>query len=187
LGKLAVISLPLSLPTWLNNLVARIDTWLTREPYLTNRDGRMVPIDDWDGYDECMRPGCGHYHCEHSHGEVWETTYVNPALKEPHFKVGDMVSYPVGCMNSGCKCPGFWNEADLHTFVRRLNAARINGSHDLRQVPGVTRVESDVDIFTESIEETARDVLYTEEAALYDKHPDVLFDFHVRWDKPPQN
>lgn len=183
----------MKIPIWLNNLVARIDVYFTREPYLANRDGRLVPIDEWDGYDCCMRPGCGHYHAEHSFGETRITEYVDPKLKNPNFQVGDVVSWPEGCMNAGCKCPGFWTESQLIEFIQNITYARVNGSWELRQVPGVTHVESGIaisvwiDTYTESKDEAARDAIYEVERVLHNEYPIALFNFNTRWSKPPKD
>lgn len=182
-------------PVWLHNLIMRVwERFQLDLVLMPNLDGRLMSLDEWEGYDSCMRPGCGHYRCEHSMGQVWETVYAAPAVEgaEPSFQVGDLVSYPVGCMNGGCKCEGFWTTTDLIAFVYKLNNARINGSWDLEQVPGVTDTDSEIDItvridtFTESREETAREAIYTAEQGVREQHPDVLFDFNVRWDKPSE-
>jgi hypothetical protein len=176
------------LPIWLSNFLARLDAKFTREPYLTNRDGRLVPIDGWDGYEACMRPGCGHYHCEHSFGESWTTVYVKDP--EQQNRVGEQTEWPVGCMNGGCKCDKFWTVDDLVSWSQRLSNARVNSAWDLSQVPGVLDVESEVlttvrmTSYTESHEATAREVIYTEEEILMNKYPFALFDFHISWEKP---
>jgi hypothetical protein len=187
-----------SLRIGISNLIASIRMRFTKEPYLRNDDGRLVPLDEWEGYETCMRPGCGHYRCEHSFGEVWNTVYVDPKLKNPDLKVGDVTSWPVGCMNAGCKCLGFWTASDLIGYIQRLTHARKDSAYVLEQVPGVIHVESGVsitvwvDTYTESREESVRDTIYETERSLHNKYPGeagsgVLFDFNTRWDKPPED
>ena len=73
---------------------------LFREP-----DGRLVDIDDWSGYDNCWRPGCGHYRCEHGFGEKYKVIYAKDKALE-----GTEGWDPVGCMNAGCPCEGFMED-----------------------------------------------------------------------------
>ena len=197
----------MKLPNWLNNFLAGIHMRFSKEPYLQEDDGRLVPLDDWSGYEFCMRPGCGHYRCEHSFGDTWTTVYVRPSepgdlqLKQPEGgepKVGDKVIWPVGCMNAGCKCPGFWTASDLMGYIQKLTRARKDSAYTLEQVPGVVHVESGisitvwVDTYTESKDETVRDTIYETERSLYSKYPGeagagILFDFNTRWSKPPED
>jgi len=156
---------------WLDNLVARIHMRFTKEPYLSNADGRLVPLDDWEGYDNCMRPGCGHFRCEHSFGDTWTTVYIAPGAKKHRWeenkcafcgveqvelnkdedcsntvREGDKTSWPIGCMNARCKCQGFWTASDLIAFIQKLSSARHNAAYALSEVSGVIHVESGISI-----------------------------------------
>jgi hypothetical protein len=54
-----------------------------------------VCVDHWPGYDDCARPTCGHYRCEHQFpGNEWSVSYS----KENPEAVGEKFSWPVGCM-----------------------------------------------------------------------------------------
>ncbi len=184
----------MSLKIKLLNFFTYIRATVTDDVCFHNTDGRLVSMDDWEGYDNCMRPGCGHYRCEHSFGEVWTTSYVSSEHHEAAgLEVGDNVSWPRGCMNGGCHCPGFWTESDLIGWVQQLNHARINGSWDLEKVPGVKHVDSGIqtvvriDTYLDKDDPEGREAVYIVEETLHHEHPDVLFDFRVRWDEPPQN
>lgn len=172
----------------IRNIFAWVRMHFTKEPYFTNADGSRVPMDDWEGYDSCMRPGCGHYRCEHSFGETYTTVY---SKDETMTKVGDKLAWPVGCMNAGCKCDGFWTMTDLMKFMNNLAFGRSNGRHHLYEVPGVEHVESNVEItlhltsYTKSREAEARYAIYEVEKRIMLEYPGIQFDFQVRWDDPP--
>ena len=214
------------LPIWLSNFLMGIRIRFTKEPYLSNNDGRLVPLDDWEGYEICLRPGCGHYRCEHSFSDEWTAVYIAPGAKRHRWeesecvfcgverielnkdeecpnvaKEGDKTSWPVGCMNAGCKCQGFWTASDLIGYIQRITHARLSAAYKLGEVPGVAHVESGVsvtvwvDTYTESRDESAWDAIYEAERSLYDEYapktPEncqgVLFDFNTRWSKPPED
>jgi hypothetical protein len=63
-------------------------------------------VDCWPGYDNCARPGCGHYRCEH----IFAGTMMRVAYdKDDPQNVGQEFAPEVGCMvDDGCDhCPEF--------------------------------------------------------------------------------
>lgn len=140
-------------------------------------------IDHWPGYEDCCRPGCNHYHCEHGFGEEVELVYCkdNPEM------VGQKFLQPVGCMNAGCECSGFMTKADLMRMVSELGYARSNGSWELSQMPGVEDVRTSVRLYIDvtttmdTDDPETRKAIYQKELEIMDKYPGVSFDFHVTW------
>lgn len=69
---------------------------------LRNSDGHLVKYDEWEGYQSCYFPGCGHYQSEHGDGTPSKVLYS----KDHPELVGTEVSHAKGCWNAGCEdCP----------------------------------------------------------------------------------
>lgn len=89
-----------------NLMTMEITITTRREILLREIDGRLVTLDEWRGYNECARLGCGHYLCEHAF-----TTELPPE------GAGEKAAPPIitdaGCGNAGCDCTGFLDKDKL--------------------------------------------------------------------------
>jgi hypothetical protein len=147
-------------------------------------EGKRVEYcgDCWPGYESCGNVGCIHYRCEHSFGEQWTTTYVQPG--QPG-KVGDIMDIPPGCMNAGCPCNGFITRAEAAGRIQDYGAARREAYWKLSEMANVTDVVSDVEMcvnvttYLDTDTREQREKVFEIQSELHRKYPNVLFDFNV--------
>jgi hypothetical protein len=143
-------------------------------------------IDCWPGYESCGTIGCNHYECEHSHGEVWTTSYVKPGMEDVCGNVGDEVHMPKGCMNAGCPCTGFITRAQRDAQISDIGHARREAYWKLSEMEGVEEIKSEVQIVVNvtilagHTTRESREKIYAAESELMREHPNVLFDFVIR-------
>lgn len=154
---------------------------------LRNSDGHLVKYDEWEGYQSCYFPGCGHYQSEHGDGTPSKVLYS----KDHPELVGTEVSHAKGCWNAGCEdCPGFWTKEDLHNFMREVSRARNHANYAMAQMgetwdPNVKQIEAKVDIVVRVVttvgtrDRQAREALFEREKRLRGRFPDVSFDFDI--------
>jgi len=166
------------------NLLTRWKAFLNDDIIIEEPDGRLVLLDEWSGYDSCLRPGCGHYRCEHEVA-LGKTIYVKPGFEEQAKRREK--SFVPGCANAGCECRKFLDGDGLRDWASALTMAARTAKQELSGVRGVNFVVVAVGatIWVQTVmkdeldTEERRHAVYVKEQELYNKHLGMPFNFGV--------